>query len=312
MVRRCKGAPRGVALINALVVVAALAAVSVMLMQRLDAARARLADLMPADAATLQVQELLRVPPSDAAQDAPPVVHLGQDWAKPVPTLEIDRGQVGWQIADLQGRFNLAWLLIGGDEADAEEKALAEKLRAAFSRLVLGRGLTRLQARHLEQALVPRLGQRVAAYGRATRPPPLPPFALDELLLIDGIDEEALAALRPVLASLPGGKGPNLNTISAEVLAALLPRQSLATLAALLEAERPFKDVDSALAWIETRAGPDGRALMEALEADVTSDWFVARITARLDSKSLRRRVVLQRNGAGGCCTIRTALPEVE
>lgn len=311
-------APRGVALINALVVVAALAAVAVLLMQRAERARQRLEDILPADqaalyldAATLQVQAVIEaaIPAEDGAA-AP--VHPGQGWAEPVRGLDIDRGQVGWEIADLQGRFNLTWLQLGADGAEDEQPALAEDIRAAFARLAGARGLTRDQQRRLEQALIPQLGQRFSAYGRATRPPPLPPVALAELLLIRGLDDAAIAALRPVVATLPEGAGGlNLNTVSAEVLVALLPGQSEPSLAAALEAARPFESLEAALSWVEARAGPEAVALLDALGADIGSAWFEARLQARLDSTRLRRRVVMRRTSAT-CCQISLVLPEIE
>jgi len=313
-----RGPPRGVALINALVVVAALAAVSVALLQRAERARQRVADLLPADqaalyldAATHQVQEVVAATTGgrDGESDA---VHLDQGWAEPVLDTPIGRGQVGWRIADLQGRFNLGWLQIGAEE-DEEQQVVAEEVRAAFGRLAREQGVPREQVRRLEQALAPQLGQRFSAYGRTTRPPPLPPFALDELLLVRGMDAATLNALRPFVTTLPADAGGlNLNTVSPEVLVALLPRQSEASIAARLEAARPFEDIEAALSWIEGQAGPEAVALFEALGADVRSDWFEARIEARLDTVHLRRRVVMQRAGGARCCRIKFVLPEVE
>ncbi len=318
--RRVAGPPpRGVALVNALVVVAALSAVAVALMQRAERAQQRLDDLFPADqaemyldAATFQVQQLLQFPVPTEDSGRPPV-HLEQAWAEPVRGEPIDRGQVGWQIADLQGRFNLAWLQIEPQEEDDGQQALVTEIRAAFGRLVQDAGLTQFQLRRLEQALIPGLGQRFSAYGRATRPPPLPPFDVEELLLVQGIDEEALGRLRPVVSALPNqSAGLNMNTVSAEVLAALLPRQSPGALETRLSSVRPFEDTESAMGWVEQTAGAEAVALLQGLGADVGSDWFEARIEARIDELLLSRRVVLQAAGAEDCCMIRSVLPETE
>ncbi|MEL7012345.1 MAG: hypothetical protein AAFO72_03590, partial [Pseudomonadota bacterium] len=181
----------------------------------------------------------------------------------------------------------------------------------AFRQIVLDRGLSRAQLRRLEQALIPSLGQRVTAYGRATRPPPLPLSTLDELLLVDGIDDDSLQTLRPVLASFPDdGAGPNLNTVNAEVLAALLGETSSDSLGQRLATDRPFTTVQTALGWVEDRAGADGKALMEALGAGIGSIRFEARVELQLDTLVLTRRVVLERIRPETCCRIQSVLPE--
>jgi type II secretory pathway component PulK len=124
------------------------------------------------------------------------------------------------------------------------------------------------------------------------------------------VSEDNLKRLAPYVTSLPTQAGPNLNTISPELLAAFLPGTSAGTLAAPLTAARPFDDYDAAMDWIESRFGEDGRTRIEALEPDVSSDWFELRIEARLDRLRLTRDVVLLRDQSNACCKIVLALPE--
>ncbi|MEQ9260338.1 MAG: type II secretion system minor pseudopilin GspK [Roseovarius sp.] len=316
--------PRGVALLNALLIVAALSAVSLALLQRSEASNARLVEMQRAgqaelylDAVTLQVQQVIG-PAARGTDGETLIVEPSQSWARPAQGILIGEGVASWQVADMQGRFNLAWLgqrleaLPGEDEEETEEPPdLNRMLRDAFSRLVLERGLSRVELRRLEQALIPDLGQRVSAYGRATRPPPLPPAALDELLLVEGIGEEALAALRPILTTMPADAGGlNLNTVSAEVLAALMGERSAEALEAQLASARPFDTVEAALDWVSARGGPEALALVEALGAGVGSQWFEARMDVRLDTLRLRRRVVMQRANPESCCRILSVLSE--
>lgn len=316
--------PRGVALLNALLIVAALSAVSLALLQRAGASNARLAEMQRAgqaelylDAVTLQLRQVIG-PAIRGSDGETVIVEPGQSWARPARGITIGEGVARWQVADMQSRFNIAWLAerletLPGDEEEQETETvdLNAMLREAFSRLVLGRGVSRMELRRLEQALIPDLGQRVSAYGRATRPPPLPPAALDELLLVEGIDEDALAALRPIVTTMPAGAGGlNLNTVSAEVLAALLGERSAETLETRLASARPFESAEAALDWVQRRAGPEAGALMQALNAGVGSQWFEARMAVRLDTLRLSRRVVMQRANPQACCRIVSVLPE--
>jgi len=317
-------APRGVALINALLIVAALSAVTVALLQRTDASVSRSIELQRAgqtelylDALTLQLRDVIG-PAESAPGGETSIVERGQRWAQPATQVAIGDGIAAWNVDDLQGRFDLAWLTINlesplseNDDGEEPELDFNAMVQDAFRQIALDRGVSRGQLRRLEQALIPSLAQRVTAYGRTTRPPPLPPSAVEELLLVDGIDDDVLDRLAPVIATLgQDGAGLNLNTVSAEVLAALLGESSGDGLSQRLTAERPFTTSEDALRWIEDRAGADRKALMEALGAGIDSTWFEARIELQLDTLVLARRVVLQRIRPDACCRIQSVLPE--
>ncbi|MEL7012344.1 MAG: hypothetical protein AAFO72_03585, partial [Pseudomonadota bacterium] len=114
--RRPSRAPRGVALINALLIVAALSAVTVALLQRTDASNERLIDLQRAgqaklylDAVTLQLTDVIGL--AEFGPDGQTIlVDTGQTWARPATEVAIGDGKATWQVDDLQGKFNLAWL----------------------------------------------------------------------------------------------------------------------------------------------------------------------------------------------------------
>lgn len=304
------GAPRGVALINALLLVAALSAITVTLMQRAELARARLGGMLDADQLGLYLDAAeqlafgLLAQPSGTAG----ITHLDQVWAQPFVEEPIDRGTVSLRISDLQGRFNLAWLSRPAlDESDLEERAI---IFEAFGQLMQDLGLDQQVRRRLIQALDPELGQRVTAWGRSTRPPDLPLVSVFQLRLVEGVSDADLEVLAPHVTSLPTQTMPNMNTISPEVLAAFLPRANAGSLAAALTQARPFEDSTAALDWIESRFGADARTRISALDPDVHSDWFELRIAARLDRLRLTRNVVLHRDDPSVCCKIVLALPE--
>lgn len=303
-------APRGVALINALVLVAALSAITVTLLQRVEQARTRLSGMLEADQLGLYLdaaEQLAFDMLTSSGQDKE-IVHLGQAWARPLVDEPIDRGTVSLRISDLQGRFNLAWLNRPvEDEDDLQEQAMFQD---AFEQLMQVLALDQQVRRRLTQALDPELGQRVTAWGRSTRPPDLPLTALQQMRLINGVNDHDINRLAPYMTSLPTQAGPNLNTMSPELLAAFLPDTNAGTLAAHLNSVRPFQDYDTAIQWVEDRFGEDGRMRIEALDPDVASNWFELRIEGRLGSLRLARNVVLTRDGPDACCRTALALPE--
>ncbi|MFN7002562.1 MAG: type II secretion system minor pseudopilin GspK [Roseinatronobacter sp.] len=298
------------ALINALVLVAGLSAIAVSLMLRANEARERIAGMFEAgqtevylDAAQALGQNLLSRAPGE-----PEITHTGQGWAQGYANEPIDRGMVSLQISDLQGRFNLAWLAPPPDDPDSELiRAIALD---ALSRLAQEIGLSANARRRLVQALDPDLGQRVTAWGRVTRPPPLPLVAVEQLRLIEGLDPADYERLRPFVAALPDQTFLNLNTVSAEVLAAFLPRTGVATLSRALDVVRPFEDYTDAVEWVEANFGPDARSQIELLGVDLTSEWFEFRLDARLDSLRLKRKVVVRRDDPSACCTVILSIPE--
>ena len=306
------GGPRGVALINALVLVAGLSAIAVGLMLRSDAARQRLAGMTEAgqaaaylDAAQLLGQQLLtQAPGAEAA------THTGQGWAQGYRDEPIDQGVVSLQISDLQGRFNLAWL---GTEFDEDSDALLRELaREAFGQLTQDIGLSATTRRRLMQALDPDLGQRVTAWGRATRPPPLPLTDIAQLRLIEGLSDADITALAPYVAALPEEQMMNLNTVRPEVLAAFLPGVSAANMARMLEAARPFTDLGQALDWFEDSVGEAAFDRVELFGLSITSGWFELQLDARLDTLRLRRKVIVRRANPAACCTVVLSMPESE
>ena len=304
--------PRGVALINALVLVAGLSAIAVGLMLHSDMARQRLAGMTEAGqaAAYLDAAQVLGMQLLTQAPGVPEATHLGQGWAQGYRDEPIDQGRVSLQISDLQGRFNLGWL------APVEDDSFDELLRAqalqAFGQLMQDIGLPATTRRRLVQALDPDLGQRVTAWGRATRPPPLPLSDIGQLRLIEGLSDTDHATLAPFVAALPGLQGMNLNTVRPEVLAAFLPGVSAANLARMLDAARPFTENGQALEWFENSFGEGALERIDLFGLDISSDWFELQLDARLDTLRLRRKVIVRRDASDACCTVVLSMPECE
>lgn len=285
--KRC-ARTRGMALINALIVASALAAMSSALLLRADAARQRLGHQQTADQAALYLGAAIALVQQSVALDVDDsgIVHLGQLWAQDRLDESIDRGHVDWRITDLQGQFNINWLLA---EADMGHFA------ASFARLVQARGLTPALSQRLLLAMDPESATRMTAFVPGVRPPTVPLVFVSQLRLIEGMDDRAFAALTPVLTALPVETALNVNTALPEVLAAFVPNIEAAEIERALAPVRPFSSVDSFLEWAAQGLGDDAAAALEELPLDVGSEWFGARVSARLDMLIVHRAVVLNR-----------------
>jgi len=283
---------RGVALVNALIVVAALAAISAALLIRAERAVERQGlrggtDQVVAylDAGQAQALAELR---QNIDNDRANGIRPGQAWEAP-RDVPIDRGRVAWRFADLQGRFNLGWL--GGDGE------WSESARAAFQRLAEGQGLSTALAGRLVEAAGPDARARAAAFG-AGAAPDLPLVLALQLAAVARPAEggpAALAPLWPLIAALPPDSRLNPDTAPLAVLQALLPGPSESDWAAFDAARKLglISGPEGLIAHAEANWPDETVELLSSLPMGQGSDWFELDMTARLDSATLRRSAVV-------------------
>jgi general secretion pathway protein K len=282
-------APRGVALVQALIVVAALAAIAAALMAQarrgteglaLRAEGAQAAAWL--DAGTAQAAAELAVLLDGRS------LRPGAGWDAP-RAAPIGTGQVGWRAQDLQGRFNLAWL---GAEDEAGAQAAAD-----FVRMARAQGLPAGLAERLARAAGPDAVARAAAFGTAA-PPDLPLLTPRQLALIPTPAEggpEALAPLLPLLAALPAQATFNPLTAPLPVLQALIPGLSPRDWAEY-DAARAAGVLDSAealLAWAAQHWPPAAQDAAARLPLGGAATWLALDLEVALDGQARRRSVVL-------------------
>lgn len=281
---------RGVALVQALVVVAALAAVAAALMEQARRATEALAlRAAAAQAAAYLDAGLLQAQAELAALVGAGPLRLQGDWAAP-RRVPIDRGRVAWQAADLQGRFNLAWLADPGEAGAAAAAALV--------RLATGAGLPMPLAERLARAAGPDAVARAAALGAAAAPE-VPLRQVAELAAVPRAAEggaAALAPLVPLLAALPPEAPFNPLTAPLPVLAALIPGLSAADWAAFDAARRSgaLAHAEALPRWAADRWPPSAAAAAARLPLGDAAGWLLLALEAELDGIRLRREVVLE------------------
>ena len=279
------GRDRGVALINALVVVLTIAAIAAALLTRSEAARIRADASQTAtqldlylDAAERLAADILR-PVAESGVVAP-----GQAWAER-RVFPIDRGQVAVAIEDQQGRLNVNWLRTRDGFVD-------DTFRAVFAQV----GVSQRLVAEIEDFLSPS-GPRGTAY--LNRTPPVwprggPAVALEDLRAVDGMRPQDFAALEPVLTALPPESRINLNMAPPAIKPLLLAPLPSERRSEILADSEPIE----AIGDIRRRASEILQTeSFDALQLDrmtVSSQWFKATLIAELDGQTRRRVVVYQ------------------
>ncbi|MDJ0820531.1 MAG: type II secretion system minor pseudopilin GspK [Paracoccaceae bacterium] len=283
---------RGFVLVNALVLVAALAGIAALLLARAEGARQRATETQTAAQVTLYLDavEALAISLLTAPNPGQGADHLGQAWAQADINVPLDRGRVAGDLTDLQGRFNINWL---ADPSDIWA-------RAGFEALLQRLGLSPVLADAVAGFVSPDGPGNAPAYARQ-RPPIAPvggPVLMpSQLLALPDLSRRDMDRLAPFIATLPGDSTLNVNTAPQEVLQSLLPGLSAAQSGRLMQAraQEPFGSVQG---FIETLADFGGAGLVpEEVETrlGISSIWFAARIEAQLGDHLRHRRTVFER-----------------
>lgn len=261
---------RGFILVNALVLIGAMAAAALVLLVRAEQGRQRLSVTQEAAQVALYLDGAVLLASQMLDRDGfSGMDHPGEAWAQPVEDAEIDRGRVSFAMTDLQGRFNLNWLAVPEDEHAI----------AAFRRLLRTLGLSEDFAAAVISGLSPRGGG-----------PVLDPLQLDAFR---SLPTKSRARLAPFVTALSSDSLLNVNTASAEVLAAWVDGLSYEAASALvLQArQQPFGSHSAFLLALPSSISSG----VDDTRIGTWSDWYEVRAQARLGSRVVTRRTVLAR-----------------
>lgn len=283
----------GFVLVNALVLVAAMAAAAVFVMARAEDGRAQLSAAQQAarlrmglDAFEANAQAMLN---RDALRG--PVDGLDDSWAQPLTQVAFDGVTVSGRIVDQQGLFNVNWLAEEGQS------------RAGFARMLAELGLSAQLGGRIADHVSDDGPANTRAFGRgdpAMVPRGGPVLMMDQLTALPGISPDELAQLRGFATALPRATALNVNTAPEEVLRAMLPQLSTARINALLQrrAEAPFESVDALIEELEIETdieeNPDA---VDPARLAVASIWFGGRAQAQSGKAQATREVLFLRRG---------------
>lgn len=231
--------------------------------------------------------------------------HLGEPWALPLEEarlssfLAADRDNnaeglidafLSGEMVDMQSRLNVGNLVRASGSGANAQVELSEPDVQAFQRLYEQLGLPRSE---LDAAVKELLDSTRLAL---TDPQPsrtaLLPTKLSQLAWL-GIGPASLARLAPHVAVLPRRTTLNLNTASAEAMAASVPGLDLASARRLVaaRARQPFASLADA-----RRALPADAPPLSDLHHGVRSEFFEVRGRLRLDDVVIEERSLVVRN----------------
>jgi general secretion pathway protein K len=221
--------------------------------------------------------------------------HPGEPWAVKVPPSRVEGGEIGGEVTDEQGKWNLNNLLRGdGGTIANEQEVFRRLLRLLQLPPVLASALvdwldadSELTPEGAEDAYYLSLSPPYRSANRALSD-------VDGLLRVRGFDANVVERLRPHVTALPGYHRVNVNTAGAMVLAALVPDLSLAEVQQLLVLRKniPFRD----FADFRTRL-PRPDIVVNPAQLDTRSRFFSVRISARYERTALATEALLDRQG---------------
>lgn len=284
----------GFVLVNALVIVAALAGAAVFLLARAEGGRARLQASQTAGQLTyyLDAFDALAITMLNADQMTSNHDHPGEPWANTDIAVPLDRGKVAGRIVDQQALFNLNWLIAPNFDA----------AQAAFDRVLQRASLSPRVGDQIKDFIQPDGPDNTRAYAALT--PPRAPIGgallmFEQIGDIPGLSPQEIDRLRVVATALPGGLPVNINTAEVEMLVDLMPDLPPNTLYQVLNTRErtPFVSMDSFINTLEDRLGEELPEGFVPSRFSVTSEWFRADITAELEGQQARRTTSLLRLG---------------
>ncbi|OVZ64131.1 hypothetical protein CDO46_10060 [Pigmentiphaga sp. NML030171] len=315
---RARRRQRGMAVISALLIVAAVAVLVTGLFQR-QAASVRAVEN---EQARIQARWLLLggldwarlVLREDARRNN--TTRLGELWATPVADTRITRpgddrvALFSGRIEDEQGKYNLRNLAKAGVPQPMEIAAL-DRLCAMLG--LPGSLAPRIAVRIASAQAVPGTsGETGTGTGTGTgsgtgtgqngeasqgRGPSAPMIrTVDDLEGITDVDEKTIEALRPYVTVLPETTAVNANTAPAEVLAAVVPGLSLAQARALTEQRNAGTWFNDRADFGNRLANPD--ITISDSQIVTASKWFMVSGTVTLERAAVTMQALVSRANA--------------
>ncbi|MFW1909164.1 type II secretion system minor pseudopilin GspK [Acinetobacter ursingii] len=238
------------------------------------------------------------------AQDSAQVDHLGETWAKPMPTFPVEDGYISGELQDESGKFNLNNLVKADGTPD-------ENVQKWFEKLLVRVGLPA----ELSQAVIDwqdpddqptgAMGAE-SSYYQGLQPPYLAPntqfHSIEELKRVRGFEGKNFDLIKPYISALPTTQSTkiNINTAPALVLASIDEKldqhaidDQLKAKFAKMEYFNSVNDLWSLDAF--KNIDPDNKQRVMSL-LDVKSNYFQAHIEVMLSERKRQFSSSLMRN----------------
>ncbi len=291
-------AERGLALVTAVLIVAIAATVASMAMLNQQVWIRQMENISDRNRAELLNRGAIGWASAilaDDSKDSAETDDLGEDWARELPPLPVEGGVISLRMEDAQGRFNLNNVWRGNAPSGPDVSALRQ--------LLVSLGYSAELSEPLVDWLDPDTQTRAGGaedieyllldppYRAANQPI----ASVDELRLVRGYSPEIVEALRPHVVAIPAPTSVNVNTVSPQLLSALVPGLALSQAEQALSGRKnqPFKtpqDLQSRL--------PSGLALPVTL-VGVKSSNFLVMLDTTIGRHRRRVEALLERPAAG-------------
>jgi general secretion pathway protein K len=211
-----------------------------------------------------------------------------------LPAVPVENGQASVRLYDMQSRFNVNNLVQQNKPSTAEVDAFRRLLQS----LDIEPDITNALIDWIDTDGVPTFpgGAEDADY-LALDPPyraaNQPLIDIEELARVKGFDAGVIAKLQPFVTALPAPSQLNLNSVSAEVLAAYVPKLSLEDARELVAARdaKPFKDISDVKQRYPTIQLPDNFA--------VGTQYYLGVASAKFDRSVVAYQMLIARDLKG-------------
>lgn len=282
-------------LVNALIIVAAMAAAATLLLSRAEGGRMRLVATQEADVLThaLDAFETLGRVLLDRDLRNGDVDGLNDTWAQTTIDVPLARGRVSGAITDQQALFNLNWL------ADSSDTLALEGWQVLLRRI----GIAPQKGDAIVRFLSPQGPSNRTAFRGLD--PPISPLGggilfIDQLAPLIELQPEDLNLLRGHTTALPTNSRVNVNSADLNVLVAMLPQLSIARLDGIVQRRQkePYPSLDVFFEELGLSTDPANPDAVDPTRYAIGSNWFGADIIATLDTRSASRRVLFRREAA--------------
>lgn len=210
------------------------------------------------------------------------VDHRGEPWAVPLADTRLNEGDarpaayLAGAIDDEQSKLNLR-NLVSGDQVNRPQLAALARLLGTLG---------------IDDAFADAIAARLISAQRAGNAQPDPARAFIDDLLDVGLGQEAVERLRPFLTLLPEMTPLNVNTASAEVLAASVPGLTLLDAKRLVAARSRayFRDLADALQRLREAGAAANADGLSVATRYFSIDGTVTYARARLEGRALVKR----------------------
>lgn len=225
---------------------------------------------------------------------------LTEDWAKALPPLAVEGGQVKGQITDMQGRFNLNNLVRGDAPSPPDIGAFKHLLQSLsidpnLSDAVIDWIDTDSNASPAGAEDIDYL-QMKPPYRAANQPLQ----SVEELRLVRGFTREIVDKLRPLVTALPQPTAINVNTAPKEILAALFYTKP--DVVDQLVTQRPYKSTGEINAKNPQLPPGDNKTIAPY---DVQSTYFEVEVITLFGRHQRATQALIQRSaGEAGFRTL--------